>query len=570
MAGYLTTDPKFQLAAITDQKAEDHSCNQGAFACLDWGDNVNIEDSSLSSLLNSPTAFMQQAFSGGLDPGTPVIMLKQAGELGGIILGQSNTTRKGGEGTTSGKSTGGAQKVSQLVNTKRNINVAPDVKETEVDGVKVRQINEKGKQHSLDLLDGLPIHGALFDMAGFRLPEVSKVPTAKQTNDGMMSIQNLQQMMGQIMSLGQMIQGLAGNKGGGGGAGGYGAGGTGGVGSGGNSISYETYTPPGANIGAGGFEYGGGLGNNIISAVEAAPGTHLYDIMEGINPAMKNAVNSLSILLQGYEAQDGVAYYTTNVVHEETYLQNARDLLSQVQTLDDLMYVLSRLQWDKSLHGTEKLANVVNEIETAWGVALQEIDVNGNIVLTYGSEDANLEMEFANTMTSNTGSPALGFMPDTVDVSYSINATGASLGFNNINLGGMPDAGTGGAGGGGGGQGSSSGGAGGVADAIGKAQNMLSQIQGLAQGMNQNMFGEAAGTMKDMWKRMTREQENDAKKMHEKLNQDSDAKDLSKVVEKTVKGGKNPVKTVKKKPTTGGGGTPAAGAVTLMQDGPGL
>jgi hypothetical protein len=549
-------DSKFQVGVITDQKAEDHSSNQGAFAALDWGDNVNIEDSSLSSLLNSPTAFMQQAFSGGLDPGTPVIMLKQAGELGGIILGQSNTTRKGGEGAGGGKSLGGAQKVSQLVNTKRNINVAPDVKETEVDGVKVRQINEKGKQHSLDLLDGLPIHGALFDMAGFRLPDIAKVPTAKQTNDGMMSIQNLQQMMGQIMSLGQMIQGLAGNKGGGGGAGGYGAGGTAGVGSGGNSVSYAEYTPPGANIGAGGLEYGGGLGNNIISAVEAAPGTALYEIMDGINPAMKNAVNSLSILLQGYEAQDGVAYYTTNVVHEDTYLENARDLLSQVQTLDDLMYVLSRLQWDKSLHGTEKLANVVNEIQTAWGVALQEIDVNGNIVLTYGSEDANLEMEFANTMTSNTGSPALGFMSPDVDVAYSINATGASLGFNNINLGGMPDAGTGGGGGdgggGGGGKGSSSSGAGGVADAIGKAQNMLNQIQGLAQGMNQNMFGEAAGTMKDMWKRMTREQENDAKKMHEKLNQDGDAKDLTKVVEKTVKGGKNPVKTVKKKPTTGG------------------
>ena len=543
-------DSKFQVGVITDQKAEDHSSNQGAFAALDWGDNVNIEDSSLSSLLNSPTAFMQQAFSGGLDPGTPVIMLKQAGELGGIILGQSNTVRKGGEGTGGGgKSLGGAQKVSQLVNTKRDINIAPDVKETEVDGVKIRQINEKGKQHSLDLLDGLPIHGALFDMAGFRLPDIAKVPTAKQTNDGMMSVQNLQQMMGQIMSLGQMIQGLAGNKGGGGGGGGYGAGGTGGVGSGGNSVSYETYTPPGANTGAGGGEYGGGLGSNIISAVEAPPGTHLYEIMEGLTPPMKAAVNSLSILLQGYESQDGVAFFTGGAVHEETYLQNARELLGQVQTLDDLMYVMSRLQWDKSLHGSENLSNVVNEIQTAWGTAIQEIDVNGNIVLTYGSEDANNEIEFTNEMTSNTGSPALGFMSGDVDVSYSINSTGASLGFNNIDLTGT--GGDTGVGGTGGGKGSSSSGAGGVPQAISQAQNILNQVKGLAQGMSQNMFGESAGTMKDMWKRMTREQENDAKKMHEKLNQDGDAKDLTKVVEKTVKGG-NPVKTVKRKATTAG------------------
>ena len=155
MAGkFPGTDSKFQVGVITDQKAEDHSSNQGAFAALDWGDGVNIEDSSLSSLLNSPTAFMQQAFSGGLDPGTPVIMLKQAGELGGIILGQSNTVRKGNSGTASGKSLGGAQKVEQLVNTKRDINVAPDVKEVDMGGVKIRQIIEKGQKHSLDLLDG--------------------------------------------------------------------------------------------------------------------------------------------------------------------------------------------------------------------------------------------------------------------------------------------------------------------------------------------------------------------------------------------------------------------------------
>jgi hypothetical protein len=566
MASEPLRDGRWQFGVVTDHKAEDNSSNQGVFAAQDWGDNVNIEDASLSSLLNSPTAFMQQAFSGGLDPGTPVVMLKQAGELGGMIIGQSNTVRNGGQ-PTSGKAVGGAQKVEQLVNTKRNINVAPDVKEMDVGGVKIRKIIEKGQQHGLDLLDGLPIHGALFDMAGFRLPEVSKVPTAKQTNDGMMSLDQLKQMMGQIMSLGQMIQGLAGNKGGGGGAGGYGAGL---AQTGAGSVSTTPYTPPGANTGAGGADYGGGLGNNIIAAVDAQPGTHLYDIMDGLSPPMKAAVNSLSILLQGYDAQDGVAYLTTNVVHEETYLQNARELLGQVQTLDDLMYVLSRLQWDKTLFGQENIANVVTEIQTAWGTALQEIDVNGNIVLTYGSEDANLEMEFANNMTSNTSSPALGFMSGDVDVSYSINATGAHLGFGDINL----NSGMSGDMGGGGGdqkKGSSSKGAGGVAEAIGQAQNMLSQIQGLAQSMSQNMFGESAGTMKDMWKRMTKEQENDAKKMHEKLNQDGDANDLTEIVKKTVKGGKNPVKTVKKKATTaGGGGTPATGAVTLMQDGPGL
>jgi uncharacterized protein YjbJ (UPF0337 family) len=58
--------------------------------------------------------------------------------------------------------------------------------------------------------------------------------------------------------------------------------------------------------------------------------------------------------------------------------------------------------------------------------------------------------------------------------------------------------------------------------------------------MDQNMFGEAAGTMKEMWKRMTREQENDAKGMHEKLNSSSDTQKMSDIVKKTVQGG-NPL-----------------------------
>lgn len=519
-------DSKFQVAVTTDQKAEDQSGNHGAFAALDWDDEVDPDHSSLSTMLNSPSGFLQMLAGPGLDPGTPVILLKQAGELGGMVIGQSNTIRKGGQ-ETSGKSLGSSQKIEKLVGTKRNVNIAPDVKEVEEDGVKIRKIIEKGKQHSLDLLDGLPIHGALFDIAGFRLPEIKKVPTAKQTNDQMMSLQNMQQMMGQIMSLGQMIQGLAGNKGGGGGGGGFGAGyvppstGTG---------VYTAYIPPGVDEGAGGAGYMGGLGPNIIPASEAESNTPLYEIMEGMTPAMKAAVNSLSVLLQGYEAQEGVAYYTGNVVHEDTYLQNAQELLSQVQSLDDMMYVLSRLQWDKSLRGTEKLANVKNEIQTAWGTALQEIDVDGNIIITYGAEDANNEMEFANSMTSNTGSPALGFFDgnNTQDVYYSVNATGASLGFDTTGAGGASGIPSGG----------SKGGSASPSEVIGQVQGLLGKVQGLAQGMNQNMFGEAAETMKDMWKRMTKEQENDAKEMHKKLNQDGSSKKMTQIAEKVVKGGK--------------------------------
>ena len=526
-------DSKFQVCVVTDQKAEDHSGNQSCYSPIDHGEGVELDHLALSSMLNSPVAFLQQIFPGGLDPGTGVVMLKQAGELGGIILGQSNSTRKGNSQSGGGKALGSAQKVEQLTGTERDINIAPDIKEVEENGVKIRKMTEKGKQHKLDLLDGLPVHGALFDIAGFRLPEIKNVPTAKQTNDQMMSVQNLQQMAGQIMSLGQMIQGLAGNKGSGGGGGGFGSNytvpsSTGSAGSGGS----VQYAPPGTEEGAGGAGYSGGLGNNIISAADAPSNTPLYEIMEGLTPNMKAAVNSLSVLLQGYETEGGVAFMTGDVVHEDTYLGNAQQLLGQVTNLSDLMYVMNRLQWDESLRGTEKLSNVVNEIETAWGVALQEIDYNGNMIITYGSEDANNEIQFTNDMTSNTGSPALGYFDgnNTEDVYYSVNATGASLGFGS----GAPTAG--------GSQpsGGSKGGTTNAGQVIGQVKGLLGQIQGLAQGMNQNMFGEAAGTMKDMWKRMGMEQENDAKEMHKKLNQAGDTQKMAQVVQDTVKGG-NPI-----------------------------
>lgn len=531
MANFPGPDSKFSVAVATDKKAEDHSGNQSFYSPIDHGTGVNVDDMMLSPMLNSPTGFMQQAFPGALDPGTPIVVLKQLGELGGIILGQSNTVQKGGQNGGGSGNLGSTETVSRLTQTSRDVNIAPDIREVEENGVKIRKIVEKGKQHSLGLLEGLPIHGALFDMAGFRLPEITNVPTATQTNDAMASVQQLQQMMGQVMSLGQMIQGLAGNKGGGGGGGGFGAGSS--VLSG--AQPGQSYTPAGANTGAGGDGYGGGLGSNIVSAIDAPADTPLYTIMDGLNTPMRSAVNSLSVLLQGYEAQDGVAFMTGDVVHEDTYLQNAQELLSQVSSLQELMYVLNRLQWDKTLFGQDKLEPVMTQIETAWGVALQTIDVDGNMVITYDSDAANAEMEFANSMTSNTGSPALGYFDGngTTDVFYSINATGAGLSFADQTAG-TP----------GGGQGQPSGGSkGGTTDAgqvIGQVQGLLGQIEGLAQSMSQNMFGESAGVMKDLWKRMTVEQENDAKKMHQKLNTDSVAKELTDIVDTTVKGG-NPV-----------------------------
>ena len=165
----------------------------------------------------------------------------------------------------------------------RSVNIPPQIEETTERGAKIRKIKEKGTLHSLSLLEGLPVHGALFDMSGFRMPQVKKVPTAKQYSQNMMSQGMLQQLTGQIMTLGQMFQGLMGNKGGGGGGGGLG----GGTGAGG-----------GTGGGTGGT---GNTTNTTFNTAATTSNTAMQRITSALDPRMAAAVNSMSLLVQGLE-----------------------------------------------------------------------------------------------------------------------------------------------------------------------------------------------------------------------------------------------------------------------------
>jgi len=453
----LTTQVKTCVIAgggINDP-APDHSCNQKVVNPLEHGDEVNFEDLQFSPMAINPTQTGGSQFPGVMDPGSLVYVLKNVGEPGGIILGLANSIRKGNMGSEGGG--GGGQslltgKIAELFTQDIGVNVPPKIQEVEENGVKIRKVQEKGDKHSLSLLDGLPSHGALFDMSGFRLPAVKKVPTATQHNDQMMTNQLFDQLQGVVGSLQGLLQGLMQNgKGGGGGS----------------------------------HNSGGGLGNGQ---------SYWQDVQDNIRSnlsgeparaeAMIQAIQSLTLLIQGHETDNGVGFVTGNVVHYGKYLENAVELLSQVTTVDDIMSVLSRLQWDSSLHGTQELQNVEIQIENAWGVALQEVDHNGTITVTYAN--ANAQMNFANSMSNTT---------------YSSGASSA------------PASGSGGQGSGGG-----SGGGG--------AQSMLGTL-----------FGKAAPTLQDMWKRLAMSQEQEAKKMHQKLTQDQKPQKQKQINQAVIDGG---------------------------------
>lgn len=480
MAGYNNfpgAKSGIQVAVIAgghkDDPAEDHSGNQKLWSPLEHKDgDVSTDDLWFSTSSRSPTQMMQQSFTGVMDPGTLVYVLKGIGEGGGIILGQSNGILNGGSGGGGGGGALGAETVSKLQKTDTGVSIPPKVVESEERGVKIRKIQEKGDLHSLSMLDGLPLHGALFDLTGFKLPEVKQVPTAKQTNDGMMNQNMLQNMMGQVMSLAQMFQGMKGK----------GGGGAGGAGSMPNMTTNPGIAPDG--------------------------NTHFDNVLSSIPENMQRALKSTANLVQGMETTNGITFVTGGVVHEETYYANAAELLSQIKNIDDLMYVLQRLQWDTSLFGQDKLEGQTYTLNTAFGIVTQYVDIDGDITVEYDANVANALNAWSNTVSDANNSPGVG-------------------------SGSPPPSSPGGGQGGGGG-----GGAGGI---------------GQITGMMQQMFGKSSGVMKEMFKRLTPEGEKEAKKMHEKLNTDQKSKKMWNIVKKTTEGGDPLEKADYDKGSTGAG-----------------
>ena len=451
--------------------AEDHSGNQKLFSPLEHKDgDVSLDDLWFSTISQSPTQLSQQSFNGVLDPGTLVYVLKGIGESGGIILGQSNGILNGGAGGGGGGSALGAETLKKLQQTDIGVRTPPKVTETEERGVRIRKVQETGDLHSLSMLDGLPLHGALFDLTGFKLPEIKQIPTAKQTNDEMMNPEMLQNMLGQVMTLGQMFKGMMGNKGG----------------------------------GAGGF---GSMPNSGVNPGIAPNGnTHFDNVMSVLPDNMQRALRSTSNLVQGLETNEGITFVTGGVVHEPTYYANAAELLSQITSIDDMMYVLQRLQWDTSLFGQEFLEGQTYTLNTAFGVITQYIDFNGDITVDYDANVANAIAEWDNTLSDANNSPGIG-------------------------SGTTPPPSSGGGSGGSGGAGN-----------IGQITSMMQQ-----------MFGKSSSVMKDMFKRLTPEGEKEAKQMHEKLNKDEKSKKMWSIVTKTTEGGDPLEKNNYDKGSTGAG-----------------
>lgn len=531
------------IGNMSDDMPQDQSSNQKILNPLEHGSGVDLQHLAFSTLSQAPTQFGQQSFAGALDPGTIVYYLAQEGLPGGIILGQSNSQLGGNqEGGSSGGQSLTQGKVSQLRKSKWEVNVAPDIEEGEERGAKIRKIKEKGKQHSLSELDGLPSHGALFDLAGFRLPEMKKIPTAKKHGSKMMDKDMMNQLLGQVQSMGGMLKGLMG-KGGGGKQSGL----TGlvnmstanntptmGTRTLGNNTIYLSYANVGnvkvSNTAIGNIYFGlgsagwGNTGNNRIAHIVA-----------NLNPNMKMAMNSYANLVQGFVTSNGTAFVYGDIVHPPSVLANAEILLSQANNLSDFTYAIKELQSNTKYFGLNKISNtnVTIVVETAWGLAKKVLMANGDVYLQYSNTAKNNIIAFEKTLANTTlaagftSVPANTIMVKTTvyrttreeantDVEYAVFASNVNAAVQATTTSPLNPtaAGAGGSGGG-------SGGGGG-----GTGQNIMGQ-----------MFGKSSQVMQDLMKRLPMTGEKESKQMTEKLNSDQTAQKLMQIAKKTINGG---------------------------------
>lgn len=84
-------------------------------------------------------------------------------------------------------------------------NRPPKYREVEKDGAKIREIVELGKWF-FSLTKGIPLHAAMAEIAGLKLPEINNIPTALQHFGDIPTQGMLSNLAGSTMSIGSVLQ----------------------------------------------------------------------------------------------------------------------------------------------------------------------------------------------------------------------------------------------------------------------------------------------------------------------------------------------------------------------------
>lgn len=303
--------------------APDQSCNMKVFIPGLHGKDVKPEHLNFSTMLKPSTQASQQSFEGTLDPGSIVFVRKDVGSSQCHIIGTGNEIPK-----KDARVPGNIDLLSFVMHVMGqdprevpiDIRIPANIKDVVKNGVKLRELQEKGQMHKHSLLNGIPANGAIYPLAGTIVPALKNIPTAIEQFNKIPTADMLAKLPGLAMSLSSLVGQITGQS-------------------------------------------------SLLNAVKGAIPKEAF-----------TAFQSMGVLMTSIETSNvGGAFTSGGRVHPETFIKNAVDLLTQSREIGDVVSVFQRLQYDTSLFGQDKLGGAEFEIDTPFGKVKQQLDPSGAI-----------------------------------------------------------------------------------------------------------------------------------------------------------------------------------------------
>lgn len=127
-------------------------------------------------------------------------------------------------------------------------------------------------------------------------------------------------------------------------------------------------------------------------------------LKDNVPPELLVGMENMMRMMPGIESSE---FITDFRVHEETFMQNAVDLLSQVKTLGDLQEALQILQSDESIRGLDKLGDLELHMEGPFGNTTLTISSSGSSSSKQADGAKEIFDKFASFLSSAASAPGI-------------------------------------------------------------------------------------------------------------------------------------------------------------------
>jgi hypothetical protein len=374
--------------------APDQSCNMKVIIPGLHGKDVKCEHLAFSTMMKPATNYGQQSFEGTLDPGSVVFVRKDTGSNQCHIIGTGNEIYDPNCRVPGNMDLLSIPQIVKALQQTIDIRIPPTIQETIKQGVKIREKQEKGQLHKHELLKGIPANGAIYPLAGSIIPELKNVATAVEQFTSILSPAMASLLPGVNVSLSSILGTLTS----------------------GNPIGALAGAVSGAASGAI-SQIAKELGGEVIGKVAADATSFVSsqmakelsrELAAKMDPGMKMSLQSMSLLTSSIETGVGGDFTSGDRVDPQTYLMNAADLLKQCKGVGDLVECMRQLQYDDSLFGQDKLADITIEIDTPFGFKMpMKISPSGNITQNIPEPLKKAIGAFQSLMSSASGFPGV-------------------------------------------------------------------------------------------------------------------------------------------------------------------